>query len=90
VHPDPIVVVAEREKVRAEGIKKIEAALVVIRDAVGFFLGRSATAQRREIPQVAKVDAMVRLPIVGEGEKLFLRCLAYQSAVVVGCDYELF
>ena len=33
---------------------------------------------------------MVRLPIVGERENLFLRCLADQTAVVVGGDYELF
>ena len=90
VHPDPVVVVAEREEVGTVGFEEGHPGMEVFAHAVRFLLLRRASAKAGEIKHVAKVDLVVRLPVLAKVEELLDRDRAAKLAVVVASDDEFF
>lgn len=73
---DAVIMVAKRQKIRLVFVEKIQALHVVIGNSERFFLLARTTAQWREIPKVAKVDAVLRLPGLAECQQDFFRLVA--------------
>ena len=86
VHPDAVVVIAERQEVGSIGFEEGHAGMEVLADAVCFLLLRRTSAEAGEVEHVAKVDLVVRFPVIAEVEELLDRDRTAKLSMIVGAD----
>jgi len=88
--PDPVIMVAKRQQVWLILIQESNSGVVVLRDATSLVFWTSPATQRREVPKIAAMNAVVRFEVVSELQQLLCRLVMNQVAVGVSTVEESF